>query len=1537
MKTILGLDLGTNSVGWALVNQDFEKKEGKIIGMGSRIIPMSQDIINDYYAGKSVSQTATRTRYRSSRRLRERHLLRRNRLHRILNIMGFLPEHYKNSIDFEGHPGMILPMNEIKLPYNNEFIFKQSFEEMLQEFKAAQPEFAKTNKKIPHDWTIYYLRQKALKEKISKEELAWIILNFNQKRGYYQLRGEYEEENNKKKIECHSLKIIQVEKTTEKKGGEAWYNLTLENGWIYKRSSKSPLYDWLGKTKEFIVTFEIDEDGTLKKDKEGKDRISFRAPKEEDWTLIKTKTQKLIDDRQMTVGQYIYNELLSNPKQKIKGKLIRTIERKYYKDEISKILNAQSNYHSELQSNLLYKKCIMDLYPSNEAHRKLLETKDIKHLIINDIIFYQRPLKSKKSDISKCRFETRSFMDMNGELIKRGVNCIPKSHPLFQEYRIWQWINNLRIFERERIVNEKLEIDYPVTKEYLNSDDTYVDLFDFLMDKKEINQKSLLKYFKISDKTHRWNYLDEESKSYPCNETRAFIITKLKKAKTFTENHLTPAFEEKLWHIIYSINDKTEYYKAIKKFADTYHLSNSFTEEFSKIPPFEKEYGSYSHKALRKILPLMRLGKYWSAEKIDPKTINRIKKIITGEYDETIKNIVREKAIALEELKDFSGLPVWLATYVIYDRHSEESDIKKWRKPDDISMFLKQEFKQHSLRNPIAEQVISETLKVVRDIWKMYGKSSDNFFDEIHVELGRELKNSAEDRKKITKLQSENENTNLRIKAILLELLNHSEILEVKPNSPSQIEILKIYEEGVNNSLELPTDIEKISKSPNPSRNDIIKYKAWLEQGYRSPYTGEIIPLSKLFTSEYQVEHIIPQARYFDDSFTNKVICESEINKLKDKQLAYEFILNHGGQKVELAWGKYATILKKELYEALVNKYYKNSKTKRKKLLMDDIPDGMIERQLNDTRYISKVIMKLLSNIVREEHESEFRSKKLISCTGAITSRLKHEWGLNEIWNKLIAPRFIRLNGLTNNGNEKEGEFGFFDNKSGKRFFRINVPLEYQKGFQLKRIDHRHHALDALVIACATANHVNYLNNESHVRKGKTRDEKNKLRFDLRNKLRKLEHIQITDKNTGERKTIQIAKEFLQPWNGFPLDALVSLSKIIVSHKKNIRVINKASNYYQKYVKCENGKHKKEFVRQIKGDNWSIRKPLHKETIYGKVFIDQGKTTSLSNAIAKPHLIINNTIRSAILNKISEYNNDQESLIKFYKANPMILNGKTINKINIWTEGTASRVDLNTSCNKKYILEKVTDSGIKKILLNHLRSDVYKNQTDENGKLIPQEMIAFTPEGIEDMNKNIVSLNDGKFHQPIYKLRVWESGNRFQVGQSGNKTRKYAESAKGTNLYFAIYEKEDGTRNFETVSIQDVIEYQKQVSKLQKSERFPIPINNLLGRLLFTISPNDLVYVPNQDEIDNPGMVNFKNLNDTQVNRIYKMISCSEKECYFIQNSVASLIKRYDSKTKIGEFGSLNKMEKAITGEVIKLLCWKLDVDLLGNITTIYR
>jgi len=1435
-KNILGLDLGTNSIGWALISQDFDKKEGKIIGMGSRIIPMSQDILGEFGKGNSVSQTASRTGYRGVRRLRERFLLRRERLHRVLNILKFLPAHYASQIDFEKRFGKFKEETEPKLVYDtNEFIFKNSFEEMLSDFKKHQLQLLENDKKVPYDWTIYYLRNKALTQKIEKEELAWILLNFNQKRGYYQLRGEEEEENSNKLVEFYSLTIVDVVADEPQKGkSDIWYSLILENGWIYRRASKTPLFDWKNKTRDFIVTTDLNDDGSVKTDKDGNEKRSFRAPSENDWTLVKKKTESEIDKSQKTVGTYIYNALLQNPKQKINGKLVRTIERKFYKEELKKILETQRSFHPELQNDDLYNDCVRKLYRNNEAHQLTLSKKDFVHLFMDDIIFYQRPLRSQKSSISNCTLEFRKYKDENGVEHTQYLKAVPKSNPYYQEFRVWQWIYNLNIYERDD--------DSNVTKEFLNTTEDFENLFEFLNNRKEVDQKALLKHFKLNEKIHRWNYV--EDKKYPCNETKTMISSRLDKVENIFDDFFTREIEQKIWHIIYSVNDKIEYEKALKSFANKNNLDEvSFFEAFKKFPPFKSGYGSFSEKAIKKLLPLMRLGKYWNYADIDKYSKDRIQKIINGEYDENIKDKVREKAVHLTSENDFQGLQLWLAQYIVYGRHSEASMIEKWNSTDDLEEFLK-DFKQHSLRNPIVEQVITETLRVVKDIWIKYGNGAKDFFNEIHIELGREMKLPADEREQLTKQISENENTNLRIKALLAEMMNDHSVENVRPYSPMQQEILKIYEDGILKSdIEIDDDILKISKTAQPSQSDLKRYKLWLEQKYKSPYTGQIIPLNKLFTPEYEIEHIIPQSRYFDDSFSNKIICESAVNKLKDNYIGLGFIKQFGGTIIELGFGKSVKVFEAEEYEDFVKKHYANNRGKRNKLLLEEIPEKMIERQMNDTRHISKYISGVLSNIVRVEDGSDegVNSKNIVPGNGKITTQLKQDWGLNDVWNDLILPRFERMNQLTNSTN-----FTAWNENHQK--FLPTVPIEFSKGFSKKRIDHRHHAMDALVIACATKDHVNLLNNQSA--KSDTK------RYDLKKKLMKFERIVYHHTQTGEKIEKEVPKQFLKPWQNFTVEAKNSLETIIVSFKQNLRVINKATNHYEKWVE-KDGVKAKERVEQT-GTNWAIRKPMHKETVSGKIDLPWVK----------------------------------------------IPKGKIL---------TATRKSLDTSFDLKSI-NSITDTGIQKILKNYLE---FKGSSE----------IAFSPEGIEDMNKNIEKYNDGKQHQPINKVRVFELGSKFQVGQTGNKKDKHVEAAKGTNLFFAVYEGKNGKRSYETIPLNIVVERQKQGLT-------SVPLENEKGsRLLFDLSPNDLVYVPEADEnID--GNFTLANLNKKHTNRIYKVEKTSGTECYFVRQDIAYLIKQYDVKTKVGELESQNKLQVTMTDDRIKIadVCLKINCDRLGNI-----
>ena len=1506
MKKILGLDLGTNSIGWAVVNAEEQIREdgstylkpNGISAAGSRIIPMSADILGDFEKGNSISQTAERTRMRMARRLHERALLRRERLLRVLCLMGFLPKHFADKID---RYGKFTDDSEPKLAWRKntegkyEFIFQDAFNEMLAEFKDKQPEIVEEGKKIPYDWTIYYLRKKALEKALSKEELSWLLLQFNQKRGYYQLRGEEEEIPQDKKIEYLAQKIVKVEATDQKKGDDIWYNVYLENGMIYRRTSKAPL-DWEGKTKEFIVTTEVESDGkTPKKDKEGNIKRSFRAPKEDDWTLLKKKTEADIENSHKTVGCYIYDSLLNNPKQKIIGKLVRTVERKFYKEELTQILKKQVEFIPELRDDNLYKQCIEELYPINEAHRNTIAKTDFANLFINDILFYQRPLKSKKSQIDNCPYEERIFIDSKtGEKKKVPVKCIAKSNPLFQEFRLWQFVQNIRIYQREREDGGKLLTDVDITNECLKSEDDYVKLFEWLNDKETINQDELLKHLFNTKKSknkeipYRWNYV--EDKDYPCNETRAAILKGFSKCG-INASVLSPELEMALWHILYSVEDKKEIETALTHFAQKQGWIDDFAKIFSKAKPFKKDYGSYSEKAIKKLLSLMRMGKYWNQDNIDKNTLDRIDKIINGEYDEKISNRVRDNAINLKDISDFRGLPVWLACYIVYDRHSEAKDCTKWNSPEEIDSYLKK-FKQHSLRNPIVEQVVTETLRTVRDIW-----IQEEQIDEIHLELGRDLKNPADKRKKMSENILKNENTNLRIKAMLMEFMNPSMGIEnVRPYSPSQQDILRIYEENALDNLTKDDKdfdfISKISKQAQPSKTDIIRYKCWLEQKYRSPYTGKTISLSKLFTPAYEIEHVIPQSLYFDDSFSNKVICEAEVNKLKDRQLGYKFIAEHHGEKVQLSQGEVVEILSVDAYEKFVKENYANNRIKMKKLLMESIPDEFIERQLNDSRYISKVVKGLLSNIVREKiddenYEPEAVSKNLISCNGAITDRLKKDWGMNDVWNSIILPRFIRMNQITGKD--------CFTTTNAEGHLIPQMPLELQKGFNKKRIDHRHHAMDAIVIACTTRDHVNLLNNEA------AHSKFNATRYQLQRKLRRFEKAVIDGK---ER---EVAKEFLKPWDSFTTDSKNILENIVVSFKQNQRVINKTTNAFQHFD--ENGK--KTFVKQGKGDSWAIRKSMHKDTVFGEINLRKVKSVSLNEAIKVPERILNKKIKEKIL-ELKNTKVDAKNIKKYIEDYHIGGYGINTSKIDVFyfTKETkerffATRKTLDTSFNQAKIEDSIADSGIQKILLAHLKN---KNGDAEQ---------AFSPDGIDEMNKNIVELNNGKFHQPILKVRVYEKADKFAVGQKGNKKVKFVEAAKGTNLFFAVFEK-DGKRSYLTIPLNVMIDCQKQYgnqwepnieSYLKEKELVEKDV-----KLLFILSPNDLVYLPTEGSIEKK--------------RIYKIVSFTNNRLYSIPYAIAKSI------VDKNEFTQLNKVEFTDNKESIKDICVPLTTDRLGNITS---
>ncbi len=1893
MKRILGLDLGTNSIGWALIEIDHVKRVVKIIGLGSRILPMDAGEIKNFESGtKTKSAAAQRTNDRGSRRLNERYLLRRDRLHLVLDLLNALPTHYKLEIDFTNSKGEkcghFKTNKEPKLAYlpkqkgkKAKFLFMDSYKEMLDDIYSDNVKNEK-GKRIPYDWTLYYLRQKALSKEISLEELAWVLLSYNQKRGYEKTDSadEFDDltvklnefgisksileivDTGKIEIESLILKVVEVSKSKNKFGD--YFNILLENGYSYKEYSteqitvldevidevkiierfstlneegteidnnktiykvedifeltvkdikskgvkdkylKEYTNGWTVDTnyadynkfqkanneikEEVFVTRLYNNNGELIKVTKKSETLNLNIANEPysefklldpfksgNWKLLKKKTEKdalafnselgLIHKNgevKKFISPKIYNVLkndaINGTQTKISGGMFQVVDRDFYREELNQIISTQKQFHTNLNDRKIFEQCVKTLYPKNESHQKsLLENKDtIQHLLVEDILLYQRPLKSKKSEISDCKYEIRYWRDVvdteTGEIYPKKqplyVKAVSTSHPYFQEFRIWDKLHNLKLIQLEKEVNGKSLTNQDVTKEYFKSSKEYQELFDELNNRKSLNQDQFLTYcnkkFNIGYKSNSddnnfvWNFpAEDEIKG---NETRVSFATRFKRCGfSKYKDFLTQKKELELWHYLYSVSYKERIAnnkKSITTFFNNYfngfeiedEVKDKIINDFSNYPNFKSNYCAYSEKALKKFIPIISKGERskeysWTSEKwykdwltsLEERKLEileRLKRIdfntdnpdyskveqtnvdySKGElpFPKGLFNVFRD----FNSQEDFKELNLTKASYLIYGRHSELAFAKHWNSPDQIRNELHQELKQHSLNNPVAEKVLLEMMQIVADIWEHYGKGERKFFSRIHVEVGRELKKSAKEKKADTERMSSNRTQNKRLRYILEDFLKNQPY-NANPNNSDHFERLKIAEEGAEHRSNIDKkffeeneklkaekitkkDIDEILKKPRISQTDFIKYKLWIEQGYRSPYSGKIIKLTDLFDgTKYNIDHIFPQASVTNNSLSNKVVCEREINETKSDQTGREFINNPKKQTISCEAHKTINnpkgnvdILNDDSYVSLVKQQI--SGTKRYILLSKEIPKGFISSQLNTARHIARKAMELLSNIVREEGEVEFRSKNVLPVTGAVTNELKRAWRLNEVWTELVAPRFIRLNELT-----QSNLFGEWQkSKSGHDYFDCNLDntiREKNEAYDIKRIDHRHHALDALIVALCTEEHVNYINNINANAKsdefGKQKQIEN-YRKKLKRKIMFTKKDDLDNENNwyymlpGEKRmdnaensnrnsVIEMSyhyKDFDTFHSDYRKMILTALQQTIVTFKQNLRVINNRVNYYQaepntKKRVAQEPKTQKDVNSSSNKYNWGIRRSLGKETYYSKVDIGKRENKQL---IKNSDFFFNNI--DAIVNPVLR---KQVAKIKDISATEDIFKQNLKENFkNITVECISYKIagrfnnELGSAFTRKKISEIVDIEGnTKRILLNHLeqfdtvelpfeeaivyydallerdefeaiiinnneniktnddlinylrdnrfkynkvdysklnvfidkvKSRDFRQELQFKDKIKEHPEIAFTPQAIEKMNEKdeLKRLNGGKDHKPIYKVKTYKDyGKQRAVSENimSSKSKQFVVTDAGSNLYLGFYQRTYPDKNGEYITERkfkdiDLIELIESLKQDYSNRINPLPskiYDNEMNEYsrCFTLSPLDLVYVPTEEEIDNPELVDIKNLTKEQTERIYKYVDGSEGHANFIPYSASTPIWRFHGKMKKDIFKVLSEANKLSISEKeliqnefglgsqqdkhqnmidgvtqIKKICWKLEVNRLGQIKKVFR
>lgn len=240
----------------------------------------------------------------------------------------------------------------------------------------------------------------------------------------------------------------------------------------------------------------------------------------------------------------------------------------------------------------------------------------------------------------------------------------------------------------------------------------------------------------------------------------------------------------------------------------------------------------------------------------------------------------------------------------------------------------------------VVKRAVNQTLRILNEIIKEYG--SPQF---ITIELARDLSRNLSDRNNLKRMQDKNFELNSRI---LEEIKEKFGLLSPKPL-------------------------------------DLIKYKLYEEQQGKCMYSGKVIDLNRLFEPNYtQIDHILPISRSMNDSYNNKVLVLTEENQNKGDRTPFEW------------FGKDAARWRGLEQRAMLLKNF----NKRRFLLMENFSEeqqnDFIERNLNDTRYISKFLFDLLRNHLQMT-PSEKHKVNVKCVNGSVTSYLRKCWGVNKI------------------------------------------------------------------------------------------------------------------------------------------------------------------------------------------------------------------------------------------------------------------------------------------------------------------------------------------------------------------------------------------------------------------------------------------------------------------------------------------------------------------------------------------------------------
>ncbi len=803
-----------------------------------------------------------------------------------------------------------------------------------------------------------------------------------------------------------------------------------------------------------------------------------------------------------------------------------------------------------------------------EEFNFLVNSQNIQKEISNkffEAIFFQRPLKSQKGSVGKCALE------------KTKSRCAV-SHPLFEEFRMFQYLNSIKLKERNSdsfVFLSEFPDYYKIAQEKFYRK---VKNFKFIDISKSINNQAkknnLYFEFNYNDKypivgSPTISKLIEVFDAEEWEGCKTIIISKYKKQDAKTIDVLV----EELWHTLFFagdfVNDETS--NKVKSFIrDRFDIYEEKVNYYEGIN-LKQGYSSLSKKAIGKILPFLEekiiypyavffanidaiIGKEkWNENKVFIK--DTVVDIISGYKDKILKidivnglvgDFIKEydnsnydyildetdKKDVLEKIKVFYGKYLW--DKMLDD---EKEALQKEIEITYQKQLQKRRVGGYYLSKPRIDEIIKDFLIQEYEVTqeqadKLYHPSAMDAYPQSQDGfLGLPFTSSIKNpmamrtlfylRKLVNTLLKENKiATDTEIIIELARELN---------DKNKRLAIERWQRERENENKKYREKLEEFAKDTNSkvTEADVIKYRLCQEQNNKCLYTNETINCEKLLGSnpQFDIEHTFPRSKSFDNSLVNKTLADKTFNQIKGNKIPQD----------------------------LDDKYKQNfiNNTKHWKESVESL-----EEKIELQKYFSKVAstVEQKDRAIQQRHylklELEYWKQKLYRFTA---TEIKPNFKNSQLVDTGIITKYSEL----------------FLKSLFQRVFpaKGTMVADVRKSWGLDAKDrnyHYHHAIDAVVLSCM----------DKSIRDG------------LAEAFKESEENRYSDK-------FKIKK----PWKTFTEDVNQLKDNIIVVHnhknnidKQTVRKLRKRNRI--QYDKLGN-------VIYEKGQG--IRASLHKDTFYGAI------------------------------------------------------------------------------------------------------------------------------------------------------------------------------------------------------------------------------------------------------------------------------------------------------------------------------------------------